>query len=777
MLTRFGGFIYRARTVFLFGSLVLVLAAMVFGFGVFGTLKSGGFQDPNSQSTQAQNLLDQKFGGAAIDIALLMQSDTLKATDPAFESAATQLLDTLKARPEVASVASYYSTQNATFLSRDGHETFAAIQLKPQDEVAKEQDYKTLLPLMTSSTLHVTIGGNVAVNVAVNSQISADLEHAEIITFPIVGFLLFIVFGGLVAALLPLMIGGIAIVGAFAILRALTSLTDISVFAVNVVTVTGLGLAIDYSLFIVTRFREELARDERDVRGSLQRTLATAGRTVLFSGLTVSVSLLSLLLFPEGFLRSMGLGAIGAVLVAMLAALTILPAVLVLLGRRVNALSVQRLFSSLFRSRRAASMGETRGAWYRLSQTVMRFPVPVAIGVVAVLVLLGTPFLHASFTTPDVHVLPAGQEARAATDRLGQDFAQQGASQLVIVIQTPGSALSADNLANLDTYVREIEAMPGVVQVQSLVTVNPALTLAQYQQAYANPGANPQLAAVAAQLANGDATRLTVSLQSAEFSSATENVVNQIRALHTPAGFQPLVAGETPFQMDLFANLRATLPTALLVMALAIFILLFLMTGSVVMPLKAILLNTLSLSATFGALVWIFQDGHFQNLLAFQSNGNIDGTQTILIFALAFGLSMDYEVFLLSRIKEQFDKSGDNRASVASGLQRTGWLITSAALLFAVVLAAFSTSEIIFIKEIGVGLAIAVIMDATLVRALLVPATMRLLGRWNWWAPRPLRAIWQRIGFSETEEPALAIASISDVGAVSPSQELESISN
>ncbi len=758
MLFKLGGILHRARWAVLLGGMALVLAAAIFGTGVFGLLKNGGFQDPNSESTRAQELLDQQLGGATTDIVLLMQSDSLKATDPAFANAATKMLDALQARPEVASVTSYYSTESARFLSRDGHETFAAVQLVARDDTTRQADYNTLLPLMTAPPLHVTVGGNVAINVAVNKQVSADLEHAEIITFPIVGVLLFIVFGGLIAASLPLLIGGIAILGAFAFLRVLTGLTDISVFAINVVTVTGLGLAIDYALFIVTRFREELAPDARDVRGALQRTLSTAGRTVLFSGLTVSVSLLGLLLFPEGFLRSMGLGAIGAVLVAMLAALTILPAILALLGRHVNALSIQGLFRRVFASRRAraASMDEAHGAWYRLSQAVMRFPVPVALAVLGVLVLLGTPFLHASFSTPDVHVLPAGQEARVTTDRLAQDFAQRGASELVIAIRTPGSALSPENLASLDTYVRAIQAMPGVVQVQSLVTVDPALSLADYQQLYAHPDANPQLAAAARQLARGDAARVTVELQSAEFSAATEQTVRQIRALDAPGGLQPLVGGETPYQMDLFANLRATLPYALLVIALTIFVLLFLMTGSVVMPLKAIALNTLSLTATFGALVWIFQDGHLQSLLSFQSNGSIDGTQTILIFALAFGLSMDYEVFLLSRIKEQFDKSGDNRASVASGLQRTGWLITSAALLFAVVLAAFSTSEIIFIKQIGVGLAIAVIMDATLVRALFVPATMRLLGRWNWWSPRPLRALWQRVGLSETEAAATA---------------------
>jgi trehalose monomycolate/heme transporter len=770
MLTRLGGFLYHARWAVLLGATVLVVAAAIFGTGIFGLLTNGGFQDPNSQSTHAQTLLDQQLGGAATDIVVLMRSDSLRVTDPAFASAATQLLHTLAARPEVASVISYYSTHSSRFLSRDGHETFAAIQLAPKDQTAKQDDYSTLLPLMTSPTLNVTVGGNVAVNVAIDKQISADLENAEMITFPIVGILLFLIFRGLIAASLPLLIGGIAILGAFALLRVLTGLTDISVFAINVVTVMGLGLAIDYSLFMVTRFREELASNEQDVRGALQRTLSTAGRTVLFSGLTVSVSLLGLLLFPEGFLRSMGLGAIGAVLVAMVAALTILPVILALLGRRVNALSIQGLFRQLFPSSQAAAATPTSGVWYRLSQTVMRFPVPVALLVLGILVLLGLPFLRASFSTPDVRVLPQGQETRVVATRLAQDFPEAGASELVIAIHTPGNALSSANLASLDAYVRQIETMPNVLQVQSLVTLDPSLSLAQYQQLYANLDANPQIAAVATQLAQGNATRVTVALRSADFSAKTEDTVRQIRALAAPGGLEPLVGGETPYQMDLFANLRATLPYALLVMVLAIFVLLFLMTGSVVMPLKAIALNTLSLTATFGALVWIFQDGHLENVLSFQSGGSIDGTQTILIFALAFGLSMDYEVFLLSRIKEQFDITHNNRAAVASGLQRTGWLITSAALLFAVVLAAFSRSEIVFIKEIGVGLAIAVLMDATLVRALLVPATMRLLGRWNWWAPAPLQALWQRIGLSESAaEPIFAMPATADQLDYSPS--------
>lgn len=753
MLATFGGVLYRARWFVLLIGLAVVLGAAVFGSGLFGKLTAGGFEDPNSQSAQARALLDHQLGGSTADIVLLMQSDTQSATDPAFTSAATQLLSTLHAQPEVASVTSYYSTHSPRFLSRDGHETFAVVQLAATDQTAKDRDYKRLLPLIASPTLQLSIGGNLAVNAAINGQVSADLEHAEMITFPVVGVLLVIVFAGLVAAGLPLLIGGIAILGAFALLRLLTGVTDISIFAINVVTVLGLGLAIDYALFIVTRFREEVAANGGQTRSALERTMATAGRTVLFSGLTVSVSLLGLLLFPEGFLRSMGLGAIGAVLVAMLAALTILPALLAVLGTRVNALSLQRLVR---RSSAPRQTGEAHGAWYRLSNFVMRWPIPVALAVLAILVTLGLPFLRASYSTPDLRVLPPGQESRVVAERLIQDFAQQGASEIDIAVRTPGDALSPANLASLQSYVGQIQAMSGVIEVQSLVTVDPALTLADYQHLYGQPSASPQLAAVATQLAHGDATKVIVALRSADFAAQTETTVRQIRAISAPGGLQPLIGGATAYQLDLFSNLRATLPYALLVIALAIFVLLFLMTGSVVMPIKAIVLNTLSLSATFGALVWIFQDGHLSQLLGFQSNHSLDGTQTILIFALAFGLSMDYEIFLLSRIKEQFDATGDTRASVATGLQHTGWLISSAALLMATVLAAFSTSRIIFIQQIGVGLAIAVVMDATLVRGLLVPATMRLLGQWNWWAPAPLRAVWRRIGLREAEAPAIA---------------------
>ena len=743
MLTRFGDFIYRARWGVLLVALAVLIGAGIFGFSAFGQFKNGIFGALNSESARAEQLLNSKLGGASPDVIILMRSDTLQATDAAFTQAATDLLARLQNHSEVASLTSYYSTHSQSFLSSDGHETFALLQLTSQDFPTKIKQYNALQPLLTSPTLQVTMGGTIPVNIAINTQINTDLEHAEIFTFPILAILLLFVFSGVIAAGLPLLIGYAAIVCAFAVLHLITLFTDVSSYAINVVIMLGLGLAIDYALFIVTRFREELAGDENDVRGSLERTMATAGRTVLFSALTVSTSLSSLLLFQSDFLRSIGMGAIAAILAVMLISLTLLPAILALLGKRINALSFRR------RAQGAAS-GEHRGAWYRLSETVMRWPIPVALAVLAILLTLGSPFLHITFATPDANVLPAGQEPLVVSQQLSQNFAHQSGAQLTIVVTTPGDALSASNLASIDSYVKSIENIPGVEQVESLVTVSPTLTLAQYQQLYANPGLNPQFTQAAQQLANGDLTKIIVALQPAEHSSAAINIVNEVRSIHAPGGLVTLVDGITPEQMDLLASLGATLPYAFLIIIASIFVLLFLMTGSLVMPLKAIILNILSLSATFGGLVWIFQDGHLQNLLNFPSIGSIDATQPVLIFAIAFGLSMDYEVFLLSRIKERFDQTGDNRQAVSSGLQRTGWLITSAALLLAIVLGAFGTAKIIFIQELGIGLAIAVIMDATLIRMLLVPATMRLLGTLNWWAPAPLHRLWQRIGLRET---------------------------
>jgi uncharacterized membrane protein YdfJ with MMPL/SSD domain len=745
MLQRLGGFLYDRRRSALLIALALLVAMAVYGFGAFGNLKSAGFTNPSSQSQRTDDFIAAHLPNSTTDIIVLLHSDTFIVSDPAFQDAVTGMTAALQARPEVAGVSSYYTTKSQDFVSTNQHSTYVAVQLaQPGPGATKDTEYAAIASLLTAPPLRVTLGGPLLANEQINKQTGTDIERAEIMTFPIVLVLLLFVFGSVVAALLPLAIGVVAILGAFAIVHVLTLSTNISIFALNIITGMGLGLAIDYGLFIVTRYREELSHDPANVRGAVQRTMATAGRTVLFSGLTVCTSMLSLLLFPEYFLSSMGLGAIAAVVMAMLAAILVLPAILALLGTRINALAVRR-------QRQLADVSEQHGLWFRLAQMVMRFPIPVALGVVVVLMLLGSPFLRVSFSAFSITDLPTSLSSRQVYDQLSQQFPHQTGAQVEVAVQMPGNVLDAGNLGILESYVQQLQEIPGVEQVQSLVTVSPTLTLTQYQQIYSHPGTNPLLDATAARLANGDATRIDLTLSAPENSGAAVATVDQIRALSPPAGVTALVGGATAAQMDLFANLKAILPQALALIALTIFVLLFLMTGSLVIPLKAIVLNLLSLTATFGALVYIFQEGHFAQLLGLETTGPLESTQPVLIFAIAFGLSMDYEVFLLSRIKERFDATGNNQEAVASGLQRTGGIITSAALLLAVVLGTFATSEIVFIKMLGVGLTLAILVDATLVRALLVPATMRLLGRINWWAPAPLRWLWRHIGMRERE--------------------------
>lgn len=747
MLKKFGACLYHLRWVILPLTVVITAAMAYYSAGVFSVLQGASINDPASESMHANQLILAKFSQNAPDVVLLLRNTHLQASDEQFQQAVLQLQDTLHARPEVVTVSSYYTAHDPGMVSRDGHEVLLLLSLATS-QGGKTSNYQQIAPLLTSPLLQVYPGGSIVSDLQFNTQIGEDLQHAELITLPVTALLLFLIFGGCVAALLPLVIGVIAILGSFAILRVLVHFMQITSFAVDVVAFIGLGLAIDYSLFIIARFREELSLNEAEVQRALSRTLASAGRTILFSGLTVGTSLLCLLIFPEVLLRSIGLAAISAALVAMVSALVVLPALLAVLGRRVNALSLRGLLRRRARGRRSR-----QGAWYHLAHLVMRWPVPVAILIIGLVVLLGTPFLSATFSTPDERSLPAGASARIVQEQLKQHFAGQGVARLDIAVTTAGSALSADNLAALDLYAGRLKAVAGVTGVLSLTSLDPRLTLQDYQQLYAHPSLNPLIAQASARLANGNVTEIVVTTSALDRSSQAETLVSNIRDVAVPAGLHRLVGGNSAIALDLFQNLETTIPRALLIMAGAVFVLLFLLTGSLIMPIKALILNTLSLSATFGVLVWGFQDGHLQQVLNFQSTGSLDSTQALLIFALAFALSMDYEVFLLSRIREQYDVLRDNREAVAFGLQRTGWLITSAALLLAVVIGAFASSKIIFIQELGVGVALVILMDATLIRSLLVPAVISLLGHANWWAPRPLRALWQYIGLREQEQP------------------------
>jgi uncharacterized membrane protein YdfJ with MMPL/SSD domain len=700
--------------------LVLVLAAAFlalgagWGTGVFGSMTDSGFETPNSESARALTQIEKTVGRGGTDVVVLYRYGGDTVDDPTFRAAVEDHLANLPAG-QVAGVTTYWSAGQAPALvSKDRTSTYAVLQLVGADDDALMHNYEKVAPRLHEAPagLSVQLGGNEAIASDITTQVGKDIARAETLSMPIVLVLLVVIFGGLTAASLPLAIGGLAILGSFTLLRLLSLATDVSVFSINIVTMLGLGLAIDYALFVVSRFREEMGRPGATTEDALVRTMSTAGRTVAFSGITVAIALASLLLFPQVFLRSMGFGGMAAVLVAMAGALTVLPALLAMLGHRVDSLRIPLL---LRRSTSPAARADHHGVWYRLAHSVMRRPVAYVAVIVPLLLVLGSPFLRVEFGGVDHRALPAGTESRVVTETLLRDF-PGGSTTTIDAVVTAGAG-GLDRAA-LTSYVDELRALPGVTGAE---VTGEAGSTAQVSVRHGFEG----------------------------LSTQARDMVAEVRAVPAPTGTEVLVGGRAAELRDLLSSLSGTLPWMGLFVVGTTLVLLFLAFGSVVLPIKAVVMNVLSLSASFGALVWIFQDGHLTGLLGFTSTGFIEATQPILMLAMAFGLSMDYEVFLLSRIREQWDRTGDNTLAVATGLQRTGKIITSAALLLVVVIGAFSTSGIVFIKMIGVGMIIAILVDATIVRALLVPASMRLLGRWNWWAPGPLARFWDRHGLRE----------------------------
>ena len=706
MFEAWGRFIFRRRKLVLLIAGIAVIAAATWGTGVFGKLQSaGGFAPPSSQSQQEANLAARAFGNDAADVVVLYSATDITVSSPAYKAAVTSSLATLPPG-RVASAQTYWSTGSAQFAAANGHETFALLQLRGAGDAAKIKSFDAISAKLSAPGLTVRAGGQIPTEAAINKQVSSDIGRAEGISMPVLLLLLLVIFGSLAAASLPLAIGGIGILGSFAALRLLTLVTSVSIYSINITTILGLGLAIDYGLFLVGRFREELGR-QPSVEDALARTLATAGRTVAVSGVTVATALASLLLFPEVFLRSMGYGGVATVLVDMLAALTVLPALLAVLGPRVNALRIRR---SAGRPRAA----DGTGGWYRLASSVMRRPLVYAAAIVAALLVLALPFLHISWGGTDARVLPASAQARVVTQALTSDFRGNPAAPIEALVRFGGAARPGE----LAGYVSRLSQVPGVTGAQVTGT-------------------------------RGDIARIDLRYGPDPLSAQARQIVQHVRDVRLPPGAHGYVGGQTAQLVDELSSLSATVPWMALVMAAATFVLLFLAFGSVVLPVKAIAANLLSLAATFGVVVWIFQDGHLSGLLGFAPTGTLDPTMPILMLAIIFGLSMDYEVFLLSRIRERYDVTGSNTEAVAAGLQRTGGVITSAALLLVIVIGAFSASGITFIKLLGVGMIVALIVDASIVRVLLVPAIMRLLGRANWYAPGPLRRLYARYGIRE----------------------------
>ena len=735
MFEAWGRVLSRRRRLTLIITLLFVAFAGAWGTGVFGKLSSGdNFTPPSSQSQREANVADQVFGRNDADVVVLYRSATMTVTDPAYRQAVTTALNSLP-RADVAKVATYWSTGSPSLVSTDRHSTYAVLQLTGADDAARHQTYDAIKGDLTPASLAADgvtarVGGNVAMEVAINNEVTADIAKAEGFSMPVLLILLLVIFGSLAAASLPVAIGGVAILGSFTVLRLLTMATTVSIYSVNITTILGLGLGIDYGLFMVTRFREELHR-QPTVEQAVARTVATAGRTVAVSGVTVAAALTSLMLFPEDFLRSMGYGGVATVAVDVLAALIVLPALLAVLGHRVNALRIRRSVqrpplkaaqpaAPLKAAQPAAPRDESSGGWYRLARSVMRRPLVYVTVITIALLALGAPFLRISWGGTDARTLPAASTVRQVSQTLDSQFPVNSTDPIEALITGPGA--SAGGSAALASYLHRIDAIPGVTGTQ--VTGS-----------------------------KGDTIRVDVGYTPAPVSSAARQIVTQIRALAPPAGATVLVGGTTAGLVDELASLGSVLPWMALLVCVSTFVLLFLAFGSVVLPLKAIVMNVLSLGATFGVVVWIFQWGHLSGLLRFTPTGSLDPTMPILMAAIIFGLSMDYEVFLLSRIRERYDQTGDNTVAVAAGLQRTGGVITSLALLLIIVVAAFSASGITFIKLMGVGMIVALLVDASVVRVLLVPATMRLLGRANWWAPRPLRRLYARYGFKE-DSPA-----------------------
>jgi RND superfamily putative drug exporter len=727
---RLARFVILRRWIVIAVAAFVVIAAGVFGAGVADRLSLGGFGDPSSESERALAILDEEFPSSAPDLVLVVTAESGDVDDPEVVDVGAALTEDLAAEPGVTAALSHWSIglgELSPLRSEDGTQAlvFATLEGDESDVVHLSGELSETYSGERDG-LTVVATGRGEVTRQVSEQSEKDLQTAELLSAPLILVALVIVFGSLVAAFVPLVVGVVAVLGTFLVLTLLTGLTDVSIFALNITTAMGLGLGIDYSLFMVSRYREELAAG-RPMEVALARTMQTAGRTVAFSGATVAISLAALLLFPVPYIRSFAYAGVAVVLLAAVSSVVVLPAMLAILGPRIDK-------GRLFKRR------EPGGLWHRQAVRVMKRPWPYILAVTALLLALAGPFLDLRTGSVDDRVLPETASSRAALDDIRAGFPGRESSALNIVI--PGGAA---DLEALTAYAIEVSALDDVARVDGVTgsfvdgeqlapaELIPADLLARFESAE-----------------DPEDTWLSAVPTVEPISSAGEELVGAVRAVPGPVD-EVLVGGPSAQLVDTKAAISDRLPWAVALVVVATFVLLFLMVGSLLVPLKALVLNVLSLTATFGAMVWVFQKGNLADTLGFTATGFIDVTTPLLMFCIAFGLSMDYEVFLLSRIKEEYDLDRDNERAVAIGLEKTGRIVTAAALLLAIVFVAIALSQVMVVKLFGVGLALAVLVDAFLIRATLVPALMRLAGRANWWAPRPLRRFHLRFGIWENE--------------------------
>ena len=739
MLERWGRFVHHHRW------WTLLIAGVVLAASAGLLVRGGQLKDPRSlnlEAGHASDLLDVQLpkaaGGSSFN--LLFTSSDLKVSDPAFKTALTKSIDPLLQDKRVLGVDTPYTgdaVKAAGLASPDQAAALAIVRLRDDSAVSRDY-YPQLRAKVHAGRLRVVAGGGVAVGHSFDELLAADLTRAELVAIPATIVLLLLVFGALVAAGLPLLVGIVSIVGGVGGIYLIAGFADVSSYARNVVTLIGLGVSIDYSLFIVNRFREEIgAGASRE--DALATTMATAGRAIMFSGLTVAIGLSGMLFYPGSFLPSMGLAGAVVVAIAVFYSLTLLPALLSFLGPRVNAGRIP-----------IAATG-SRKNWHTLAMAVMRHPVAVLVPTVGFIVLAGLPFAHLRLANSDIEVLPAGAEVRQEQALVREKFPDRSQTSIAVVAEFTSAPLTSERVGALYDLSRRLAHIPGVVAVNSIVDLDPGLDRAAYQKLLAGPST-----ALPAPLAEG--VRQTVGARivvinaltsRAPESDAARDVVRAIRSQRSVGDGHIEVTGQTAFDLDIVNFIVERTPGAVAFIVGVTCLVLFLLLGSVLLPIKAVVMNFLSLSASFGALVWIFQDGHLARWLNFQPQ-SVDPSIPVLLFCIVFGLSMDYEVLLMSRMKEEWARSHDNRHAVAEGLELSGRLVTGAAAIMVVVFLGFGLAQVLLIKSLGIGMAIAVLIDATLVRALIVPATMRLLGELNWWAPGPLARLYRRLGLGET---------------------------
>ncbi|WNV91397.1 MMPL family transporter [Umezawaea sp. Da 62-37] len=704
MFAKWGSLAYHRRWVVLIAIVLLSVGGGIWGLGVFDKLSQGGYDAPGSEAARANQVAQDAFGRQGGDVIVIYTAPQGTTVDsPEFAAKITAQLDGLPG-DAVKQVASYWNTRLPTFANADKSKALAAITLQAGDSNAQIKQFQQISDKLAVDGVESLVGGLTPTQKAINDITASDLTKAEAVSLPIVLLLLIVIFGGLIAASLPVLVGGLSIMGSLGVLHAVSLGADVNSFAVNVASLLGLGMAIDYGLFMVGRFREELAAG-RSVEDAVRRTVTSAGRTVAFSSTILVIALAGLLLFPQGFLKSLSYGGMSAVAIAAVVSLTLLPALLGVLGHRVDK------FAMPWRKR--AAKGEEGLGWARLGRRVMKRPVLFAVPIIGVLLALGAPFLGVKFGAVTEKVLPEGNSSRVAAETINSDFSALSANGLKIVI-------SGDpDPAAVQSYLAKVSDVSGVDTAQATSEPKNGVWVA------------------AAGLDGGDA-----------HSDQAKQALKDVRALDVPSGSEVLVGGPTALVSDSLDAIAANLPWMVLLLVGATFVLMFLAFGSVVLPLKAIVMSALSLSATFGVLVWIFQDGHGASLLGVTPSPLESGI-VVLMAAIVFGLSTDYEIFLLSRMVEARNRGASSEDAVATGLAKTGRVITAAALLLSVVIGAFAFSQITIMRFVGVGMILALVLDATVVRMLLVPAVLKLLGNAAWWAPGPLRRIQERMAIHE----------------------------